>query len=209
MQEKKEIYDISITIEDNMLSFPGDTPPHLSRVKDIKEADYNLSKMEVSVHVGTHADAPTHFIEEGKYIDEINPERFMGKTQVIEIENEEKITREELKNIDIKADKILFKTLNSQYLQQTTFNEDFVYLTVEAGQYLIKQGVKLIGIDYLTIESLNSNNFEVHKLILGNDIIILEAVDLSEIKPGIYDLWAVPLKLKKAEASPIRALLIK
>lgn len=209
MTKTNEVFDISITIQEGMLSFPGDTIPEIERIKEIEKAGYNLSKMQVSVHVGTHADAPTHFVKGGKYIDEIKPERFMGETQVIEIKNENKITKAELKELEIKSDKLLFKTFNSEYLKEDSFNENFVYMTRQAAEYLVDLGVKLIGIDYLTIESLTSKDFAVHKLLLGNDVIILEAVNLIDIEPGLYNLLAFPLKLQNCEASPIRALLTR
>ena len=209
MIKADQIFDISITIKEGMVSFPGDTVPKIERIKEIEKAGYNLSKMQVSVHVGTHADAPTHFVEDGKYIDEIKPERFMGETQVIEIKNNNEITKTELEDKEIKSDKLLFKTINSEYLKEDTFNENFVYMTYQAAEYLVKKGVKLIGIDYLTIESLDNKDFAVHKLLLGNDVIILEAVNLANIKPGLYNLLAFPLKLQNCEASPIRALLTK
>src|SRR6056297_674814 len=209
MEKAKKIYDISITVKENMLSFPGDTFTEIERIKEIEDDGYNLSKMKVSVHTGTHADAPSHFIENGKYIDEISLERFMGRAQVIEIKNKKVITKEELENIEIKCDKVLFKTVNSRYLKEESFNKDFVYINYKAAEYLVENGVKLIAIDYLTVESLDSKDFQVHKLLLENEVIIIETVDLETIEPGFYNLLAFPLKLKGCEASPIRALLTK
>lgn len=205
--EYKEIYDISLDINGAMLSFPDDTTPQITKIKEMKREGYNLSKIKVSVHVGTHADAPSHFIEEGKNIDELLVQRFMGKAQVIEIKDPQAITLKELKSINIVADKVLFKTKNSNYLKEKSFKNDFVYLTYKAAKYLLDQKVKLIGIDYLTIESLDNKDFSVHKLLLENEIIIIEAVDLNNIEEGTYDLQALPLKIEGCEASPVRAIL--
>ncbi|MGM0445064.1 MAG: cyclase family protein [Bacillota bacterium] len=203
----KKIYDISIDIKNDMINFPGDIVTRKEITKDINTDGYKLSNIRFSVHVGTHVDAPSHFIENGKNIDNIKLERFMGKTQVIEIKNKKIITKRELTDHEIKSDKILFKTKNSSYLKENEFNEEFIYLTHKAAKYLVQKGVKFIGIDYITIEELGTNNFDVHKFLLGNEVIILEGIDLSEINPGLYNLNALPLKLKDCEASPVRAVL--
>ncbi len=204
---KKKVYDISINIKNNMLSFPGDTPTRKEKTKDIKIDGYKLSNIRFSVHVGTHVDAPSHFIENGKNINDIELNYFMGNAQVIEIENKKKITKKELTNHDINSEKILFKTNNSSYLKENEFNKDFIYLTLKGAKYLVEKGVRFIGIDYITIEELGTTNFDVHNFLLKSEVIILEGIDLTEINPGIYYLTALPLKLNDCEASPVRAVL--
>lgn len=207
--EYNKIHDITLNIENSMLSFPGDTVPKIEKIKEASKDNYNLSKMRVSVHVGTHVDAPSHFIVDGKNIEEIPPERFLGQVQVVEIKDKNEITKRELENINIKSDKILFKTKNSDYLKEENFNDNFVYLTYEGAKYLLNKEIKLIGIDYLTIEELGAGSFSVHKLLLGNEVLVIEAIDLTGIEEGMYYLHALPLKLKGCEASPIRALLFE
>lgn len=203
----KKVYDISMEIKADMLNFPGDTKTEKEIIKHIKNDGYKLSNIKFSVHVGTHVDAPAHFIENGKNIDEISPSNFIGKAQVIEINNQNKITKEELLKHKIVSDKILFKTKNSNYLNKTNFYDDFIYLNYEGAKYLFENGVNLIGIDYITIEELGTADFDVHKFLLGKDVIILEGINLSEIEPGLYNLNALPLKLIECEASPVRAIL--
>ncbi|MCF8000443.1 MAG: cyclase family protein [Halanaerobiales bacterium] len=204
-----KFYDISLNIEEGMLSFPGDTIPKFNRIKNIIDDNYNLSNMKVSVHVGTHVDAPSHFIKNGKTIEEISPERFLGDVQVIEIKNKKEIRKRELEKIEFYSNKILFKTQNSNMISENTFQDNFVYLNYEGAEYLIESGIEFIGIDYLTIESLDTTDFSVHKLLLKNNVIVLEGINLKEIKPGNYKLIAPPLKIKGAEASPVRALLYR
>ncbi|MDZ7671636.1 MAG: cyclase family protein [Halanaerobiales bacterium] len=203
----KKVYDVSINIKNDMVCFPGDTPTRKEKTKDINTDGYKLSNISFSVHVGTHVDAPSHFIENGKNINDIKLNYFMGKAQVIEIKNKQKITKEELTNHEINSEKILFKTKNSSYLKENEFYEDFIYLTLKGAKYLVEKGVHFIGIDYITIEELGTTNFDVHNFLLKNEVIILEGIDLSEINPGIYNLTALPLKLNDCEASPVRAVL--
>lgn len=209
MNNKSEIYDITLNIEPGMISFPGDTIPEFNKIKKIEDDNYNLSNMMVSVHVGTHVDAPSHFIKNGKTIEEIPPQRFVGDVRVIEIKDNKEIRKEELESIELNSKKILFKTQNSEFISDNDFHDNFVYLNYEAAEYLIDLGVDFIGIDYLTIENIDTTDFTVHKLLLNNDVIILEGIDLKEVEPGNYKLIAPPLKLTGAEASPVRALLYK
>ena len=204
-----KFHDISLNIKEGMLSFPGDTIPEFNKIKEINQDNYNLSNMRVSVHVGTHVDAPSHFIKNGRTIDEISPERFIGDVQVIEIEDEKEIRKSELEEIEFHSNKILFKTQNSNMISENVFQNDFVYLNYEGAEYLIESGIDFIGIDYLTIESLDTTDFSVHKLLLKNNVIVLEGINLKDISPGNYKLIAPPLKITGAEASPVRALLYR
>lgn len=209
MNNEDKFYDISLNIEEEMLSFPGDTVPQFNKIKRISDDNYNLSNMTVSVHVGTHVDAPSHFIENGRTIEDIPPQRFMGEVQVIEIKDNKEIRKKELESIELNSNKILFKTQNSNIISDNVFHDNFVYLNHEAAEYLIELGIDFIGIDYITIESFDTTEFKIHKLLLKNDVIILEGINLKKVKPGNYRLVAPPLKLKGAEASPVRALLYK
>lgn len=209
MNNNREIYDISLNIEEGMVSFPGDTIPEFKRMKKIETDNYNLSNMRVSVHVGTHVDAPSHFIENGRTIEEIPPQRFMGEVQVIEIGDNNEIKKSELESIDFNSNKILFKTNNSRIISENIFYDDFVYLNYEAAEFLIESGIDFIGIDYLTIESIDTTDFAVHKLLLKNNVIVLEGINLKGVNPGKYKMISLPLKLTGAEASPVRALLYK
>ncbi len=209
MNQNSEFYDISLNIEEGMLSFPGDTIPEFNKIKEIEVDNYNLSNMMVSVHVGTHVDAPSHFIKNGKTINELLPERFLGEVQVVEIKDDKEISIKELENVEFHSDKILFKTQNSNMISDKNFNNDFVYLNQKGAKYLIESGINFIGIDYLTIESIDTQEFNVHKLLLENNVIVLEGINLKEIPPGNYKMIALPLKIKGAEASPVRALLYR
>ncbi|AEM73007.1 cyclase family protein [Caldicellulosiruptor acetigenus] len=206
------IIDVSIPISDSMVYFPGDPKPQISRVYSIEKGEAaNVSKLILSSHTGTHIDAPAHFIKDGKTIDKLPLEYLIGEVKVIEVYEDDKITREflESKNIDLE-DRIFFKTKNSQYLSGTSeFCEKYVYLSLDAAQFLIERKVKVVGIDYLSIEEFGSNDFAVHKLLLSNNVVIIEGLDLSNVCGGKYRYVALPLKLKDCDGAPARVVLIE
>lgn len=207
--EGKKVIDISLSIDQDTPVYPGDYGVKVNQLKSIKNGDgYNLSSIAMGVHTGTHLDAPTHFIEGAKRVDQIPPDQFMGTAQVVEILDKKKITRQELEKKDITENIILFKTGNSMRYSGE-FIKDYVYLTEEAGRYLVEKGIKLIGIDYLSIEKYPAEEAPVHKFLLGKGLVILEGLNLSNVEEGIYTLIALPLKIKGAEGSPTRAVLIK
>lgn len=208
---KLRIIDVSIPISNNMVYFPGDPKPQISRVYSIESGDVaNVSKLILSSHTGTHIDAPSHFIKDGKTVDQIPLEYLIGEVKVFEVYEDNKITREflESKNIEY-GDRIFFKTKNSQYLKRSSeFYEKYVYLTLEAAEFLIEREVKVVGIDYLSIEEFASNDFAVHKSLLSNGVVVIEGLDLSQVCEGKYRYAALPLKLKDCDGAPARVILI-
>ncbi|WP_338536514.1 cyclase family protein [Helicovermis profundi] len=181
--------------------------PKLEFTKSHEKDNMCESRIILEMHTGTHLDAPYHMLNEGKTIDEINLDTLVTDCRVIDLSHiKEKITKIDLEDFHIKKNEfILFKTSNSSNL---LFNPNFVYLDKSGAEYLLKCGVIGIGTDGLGIER-SQKNHETHKILLGNDINIIEGLDLKDIEEGIYKLIALPLKIKGAEASPVRAILIK
>jgi len=208
------IFDISIDISPQMIQWEGDSPVKIRQVLDIRRGDaYNLSEMKMSVHTGTHLDAPKHFLADGKFIEDFPLDLLIGEVQVVLISDEIRcITAQVLKAVRIRSDikRVLFKTHNSQYWKicPHQFQNDFVSLSVDGADYLIQQGIKLVGIDYLSISP--ADDFKpVHARLMEEDIAIIETLDLSEVEPGIYTLVCLPLKLKGVEGAPVRAVLMR
>lgn len=194
-----------------MLVYPGDSKVCIEEVVQISKGDNcNVSSLSFGSHTGTHIDVPKHFIDNGKTLEEVTPDRFMGKAKVLDMRNKVSIKKEDLitKNIE-KGDYILFKTDNSKWLKDGEFNKDYISLTEEGAKYLAEKEISLVGIDYLSIESYYAKEFNVHLTLLGNDIIILEGIDLTDIREGEYELIALPLKIKEGNGSPVRAILIE
>jgi arylformamidase len=209
-----KIHDISLTIKPNTPVWPGDIPVWLQRAKKIEEGEEdNLSQMKMGVHTGTHLDAPYHFVNEGKKIDEIPLDTFYGTCQVIQLGDEvDLITARELAktSIDRNIPRILFKTRNSrEWLQPNpVFKQDFVGISVDGAEMLVEMGMKLVGLDYLSVAPYNSGK-PVHDVFLQAGLVLLEGADLSRIDPGKYQLICLPLKLDATEGSPTRAILVE
>jgi arylformamidase len=205
-------FDISVLLGQESIDYPGDTPYSRQVVSTIKESGLsNLSKLTMSAHSGTHLDSPAHFIPEGRTIDQYSVTDFILSALVVQIEDEEAIRPNELENLPIEqGDALLFKTQNSlqSRCRSGVFSEEFVHISVEAADFCVNKRVGLVGIDYITLERYGDNVFPVHLKLLGNDILVLEGIDLSVVPVGRYTLICLPLKIKGCESSPVRAILL-
>jgi arylformamidase len=170
-----------------------------------------MSQLTLISHTGTHIDAPRHFFVDGTTIDVLPLETFIGPARVIEIMDTESIKPVELEPYNIQAgERILFKTKNSSYVYDSDkFTKPYVFISNEAAQLLVDKKVRLVGIDYITVGGFatpEENRF-VHKLFLNGGVSILEEVNLKGVKPGKYELLAVPIRLRKGDAAPCRAII--
>lgn len=209
-RKKMRIYDLSVTIYPGMLKWITDPGVSLTQISSIDEGDaYNFSQLTCSSHIGTHIDAPYHFTVNGKTVDELSLYDLIGEALVVQISSDT-ITAGDLQGIDFKTyTRILFKTRNSELLDTEDFNTEYVALDYSAAELLVKNGVRVVGIDYLSIEEFETEDHPVHKILTGNDVIIIESLDLREVEPGAYFLVALPLKLKQCDGSPARVVLIE
>jgi len=201
------IHDISVPLCAEIPGYPGDPPFVIAPWNSISKGDAaNLSKMTLSTHSGTHLDAPRHFIENGATVDTLPLGLLVGKALVVELHGVKEIGRKDLERLRIKgAERLLLKTDNSALWAQSGFSHDFAALSVEGARYLLESGVKLVGIDYLSIESFEGDG-EVHRMLLGNGVLILEGVNLADVAPGEYEI-CLPMKIKGGDGAPVRALL--
>ncbi len=202
--------DISVPIRTGMTTWPGHSEIELNRFSDMgNDAVMNLSSIKMSLHTGTHMDAPLHFVKDGIPIDMIPPQAVIGPAKVVEIMHKEKITAEEIENMGLqKGDRVLFKTVNSNrdWINEPFF-DDYVYVSTPAGKKLAEIGVLTIGVDYLSVGGYKKNGIEVHNVLLRAGIWLIEGLDLSNIEPGDYELVCLPLKIEDAEGSPARAMI--
>lgn len=202
--------DISLPLHNAMVHWPGNPPVRIKRVQDLDKGDsHTLSQISMGSHTGTHMDAPLHFIKSGTSIDKLPPGTAIGRARVIEIQDTESIKPQELSGHGIRrGERILFKTQNSSRAWKTdTFIEDFVFISKQAAQFLARRGVRVIGIDYLSVGGYKRSGGEVHRSLLQAGIWIIEGLDLSLVSPGRYDLICLPLRLEHADGSPARAIL--
>jgi arylformamidase len=213
MFDFKEVHDISVCLGKEEITYPGDPEYKREMILQLgSNGAYELSRLSLSSHSGTHLDAPAHFIREGKKIHELEPGRFILPARVIEIQNPKEITRDELKTaFHGSGGALLFKTMNSTQgrIERRGFSVDYVYLTPEAARYCVEKKVTLVGTDYITIDKAGGGEYEAHHILLGNGVIILESINLKHVTPGRYSLLCLPLKIYNGEASPVRAVLLR
>jgi arylformamidase len=205
-----EWIDISITLKEGIPVWPGDRELKIARDGDMSSGDpYNLSWCSMSMHTGTHMDAPYHFIREGVGIDRVPLETVIGVARVIEIFDSEKIGAEELARHDIReGERILFKTRNSSTdWSRQPFRRDYVSLSSEAAKWIADRGARLVGVDYLSVGGFQEDQTEVHRRLLEAGIWIIEGLFMLHVQPGDYDLICLPLKVENGDGAPARAVL--
>ena len=203
-----KIYDISPEISNSIAVWPGDTAfKHVINMDTNKGDHITLSSIMSTLHLGAHTDAPNHYYKTSKGISEVSLDRYIGKAQVININIplNSRIKPKDIEHINISANRVLFRT--SSFPDPNNWNDDFNALSSELINYLAKNAVKLVGIDTPSIDLFDDKVLESHNAVFHHDMSILEGIVLSDITEGIYELIAIPLKIKGADASPVRAIL--
>ena len=203
------IYDVTVPISGDMVIYPGDPPVKIERISTINKNDakYNLSHCSFGSHTGTHIDAPFHFLENGITVDRLPLELLMGRARVVEV-TAPLIDESVLEEFDFTADaRVLFKTRNSYLWSRKDFAEDYVYITPGAARSLVSLGIKVVGIDYFSVEKYGDERFDTHLILLSAGTLIIEGLDLREIEPGDYELVCLPLKVKDGDGAPARVVL--
>jgi len=206
------IYDVTLSISPDLPVWPGDPKIVTQRVSKIEEGDtFNVTRLELSAHTGTHVDAPYHFLQHGKTVEKLSLKLLTGRAFVVHLPDADLITNEVLEQADIppRTRRVLFKTRNSDYWAKghTDFNTNYVGLTPEAAETLIQRGVKLVGVDYLSVAPFE-DLAPTHNVLLEAGVIIVEGLNLSEVAPGRYNFYCLPLKITGADGSPARAMLV-
>jgi arylformamidase len=202
-----KIYDLSPEISENMAVYrnKAEKKPKIRVTRTLNEGA-NESRLEIESHTGSHADAPFHFIGNGKTIDKINLGRFMGRCIVLDLTKiKGSITKNHLKNAKIQKDDIVL--LKTKKKAESIFDSNFTYLEKSGAEFLSSKKIKAVGIDNLGIERSQPEH-ETHKILLSKGIVIFEGLDLGKVKQGRYYFHGVPLKIMKGDASPIRAVLV-
>jgi arylformamidase len=206
---KKRFYDISMTIDNGMISWPGDGPVMVDRVRSMNDGErLNQSRLDLSAHTGTHIDAPVHFLKEGRGVDSLSLEVLIGPAVVVHIPGVRAIGASRLKkaNIPPGTDRLLLKTDNGKFLEQSEFSQGFSFITPDGAGYLIDHGIQLVGIDYLSVAEYGGGK-AVHRALLSEGIVIVEGLDLRDVPPGPYRMSALPLKIKGCDGAPARVVL--
>lgn len=208
-----KIYDVSALISREIPVFEGNPAASITgRAQMAKGAACNTSMLAFDSHTGTHVDAPYHFVADGKTIDQLPIDYFMGKAKVFDLTGRKAVTAEDLKGLDIReGDIVIFRTDNSveRRMEQSDFYREFVYISHDGAAYLAEKKVKGVGVDYLSVEQFTAKIPDTHRTLLGSEILIVEGLVLTDIAPGEYTLLALPLRLKGGDGSPVRAVLIQ
>lgn len=207
------IYDVTVPLSNELPTYPGDPGIEIRDWITLANGDpANVSVLNFGAHTGTHVDAPAHFIEGAKKVESLELDVLIGEAEVIAVPEDHRVIDEEFvtANCPPGTRRILFKTRNSEFWNEPTpqFHTDFTYLDLRAAQVLVERGVKLIGIDYLSIEKFESDN-ETHRALLSRGVVILEGLNLGEVPAGSYELICLPLRLRsdKGDGAPARVVL--
>ena len=204
---RKTFYDITIPVREGLAPWPGDEPYRFRLSWDMAQgASVNVGTVTMSVHTGTHADAPFHFDAHGAGIGELDLTPYFGPALVVEVRGRRIIEREDLEDADLsEIPRLLLKT--GAWTDHTRFPEWVPTLSLRAVDFLLDQGVELVGLDVPSVDAIDSKDLPIHHALNKAGIHILESLDLRDVPPGMYELIALPLRLSGADGSPVRAIL--
>jgi arylformamidase len=204
-------YDISVPISNGGAVYPGNPEIRIAPQQEIaKGGSSNVSLLTFGSHTGTHVDAPKHMFDNGESVDKLPLDVLMGPAVLVDVGNRvTAVGEKELRLHELKGHKrILIKTRNSSFIRDPGFREDYTYLGPDAAEYLVSLGVKLVGVDYFSIEQFHSGHHRTHNTLLAAGVIIVEGLDLSMPAPGPYELRVLPLRLAGLDGAPARAVLV-
>ncbi|AKG04877.1 arylformamidase [Salimicrobium jeotgali] len=199
--------DISRPLNDRISTWPEDTPYSYRRTATKKESgSVNIGEITMSVHTGTHIDAPFHFDNEGKRVNELDINVYIGRTKVVDCRGFEAIGAAAFEGIDLEnVERVLIKT--DAFPDSRIFPEEIPYLKPEVAEFFKEKNIRLVGVDVPSVDPMDSETLDAHHALFSSGVHILENADLREVESGLYDLSALPLALEEADGSPVRAVL--
>jgi arylformamidase len=208
------IYDVTLPITVSLPVWPGDPHPKIERFEKIEEgAGANVTRIDMSVHTGTHVDAPFHFLGgDSDTIEKITLNQLIGRAYVIELPDAVYVIDQsvlEKAEIPPRTRRLIFKTRNSQFWAKGNqeFQTDFVAINSEGAQFLVDRGIRVVGVDYLSVAPFASQN-PTHQILLQAGVVIIEGLDLSQVSQGRYTLYCLPLKIVGSDGAPARVILL-
>ncbi|RMG78718.1 MAG: cyclase family protein [Bacteroidetes bacterium] len=203
-------HDLSVSLDPRLPVWPESHGVRISRLMTAEKDGWNVSRLDIDVHSGTHIDAPLHLLPDGKTTNEIPLEKLIGPCVVADLRGRAKITATDLAGCDIPdgTQKLLCKTDNSRHWVNPfhTFREDFCALTADAAQWVVDRGIHLVGIDYHSIQLFHDPP-DTHRILLENEVVIVETLNLLDIAPGTYRLFCLPTKVNGVEGISARVVL--
>ncbi len=205
------LYDISLTIAEDLPVWPGDPKIELRKISKIEDGEEaNVTHISASVHIGTHVDAPDHFMGNGQTVENLQLDLLVGAAFVVEMHVDGQVSAVDLQSASIPegTKRLLIKTANSQLWAEgvTEFKSDFIALEADAAAYLVNQGVEVVGVDYLSVAPF-ADPAPTHRILLEAGVLVIEGLNLSGVEPGEYTLLCLPLKISGSDGAPARVLL--
>jgi arylformamidase len=207
----EKIIDITVPLTTDMPMWPGCSGIRITPTMRMDEGDsYNAARLEFNLHTGTHVDAPRHFLQNGSTVEHLSLDVLIGPSYVAHLPDAADVTPRILTDLKLPpgVERLLLRTRNSELWEAkvTEFKEDFVALTHEAAQWIVDNKIRLVGVDYLSVQRF-ADDSRTHQILLGADTAVLEGLNLSNVRSGFYELICLPLRLIGTEAAPARAIL--
>jgi arylformamidase len=209
MARASRYMDVSVPLAADVPTYPGNPAFELQPVKRIAAGDSsNVSRLVLGTHSATHVDAPWHFFDNGAGADELPLDLLIGRARVVDLPRRGGISREDLAAAGLREDlRVLFRTPNSALWNGGGFRQDYTHLTESAARYLVDQGVKVVGVDYLSVEEFKKAGAPAHRMLLSHGVAIIEGLNLSDVDPGMYEMYCLPLRIAGADGAPARVVL--
>ena len=205
------LIDVSVPLDAQLPVYPHNTPFSLEAIKRIARGDSsNVSTLHLSAHTGTHVDAPRHFFDAGTGTEALPLDLLIGRARVVEVTSRTGIAAEDLSPLNLSDDiRLLIKTHNSTLWGSPEFHEDYVGVTESGAKHLVDHGIKVVGVDYLSVEKFHNPGAPAHHILLGAGTIVIEGLNLRDVDPGIYEMYCLPLRIVGSDGAPARVVLRK
>jgi arylformamidase len=203
------LIDVSVPLDANVPTYPGNTPFTIEAMQRTGRGDHaNVSSLHMSAHSGTHVDAPWHSLNTGSRTESLSLEVMIGRARVIEVSSRRGVEADDLLPHHLSGDeRVLLKTSNSTLWGSPEFHADFVGVTESGAQYLVERGVRLVGVDYLSVEVYKTPGAPAHHTLLGAGVVIVEGLNLRDVAPGVYEMICLPLSIVGCDGAPARVVL--
>jgi arylformamidase len=205
-----KLIDVSVPLDSKLPTYPGNAPFTLEATQRIAAgASSNVSAVHMSAHAGTHVDAPRHFFDDRGGAETLPLDMLVGRTRVVEVPSRS-IAAEDLARFDLSEDiRVLIKTHNSRWWGDPQFHADFVGVAESGARFLVDHGVKVVGVDYLSIDIYKAPGKPAHHILLGSGTVVIEGLNLRDVEPGVYEMFCLPLRLVGSDGAPARVVLRK
>ena len=202
--------DISLPIRNGMVHWPSDPPVSVRPFKSPEKGDRSrVSQIKIGSHTGTHVDAPRHYLEDGRTVDQLPLGHLMGPCCVVDCRGRRTVSRSDVESVTLReTPRVLFRTDNSERLATGKFFRDYVYLEEDAAAWLAACGALLVGVDGLSVDMYHGPTPGAHLALLGAGVTVIEGLNLVDVEPGRYELVCLPLRIEGCDGAPARAVLV-